>query len=162
ATAISPATGRPDTVPGGGRSAPHRRPPARRGHTPPAGPTLGGSQGNRSCLPRFRARSTGGPSGAGARPAGRFSYPSWKANGVTVAVAAIDRTVRQWELPTGKERPAIELAAPVSEIAFAPNGERLATLSSGLELWDPVSSKRLSAVPEVNAFQMAYCANGTM
>jgi WD40 repeat protein len=83
-------------------------------------------------------------------------------DGSLVAAATSDRQVRVWELPARKQWVACKLAAPVSEIAFAPDGRRLATLSSGLELWDVRQSERLRTLRDISAFQMAYAADGTL
>jgi hypothetical protein len=79
-----------------------------------------------------------------------------------VAAAMADRAVRQWAVTTGHELPAIKLTAPVSEVAFAADGRRLATLSSNLELWDAPSGKRLRALPDVTASQLAFAADGRL
>ncbi len=83
-------------------------------------------------------------------------------DGSAVAAAASDRMIRLWDVPAGKERLAFKLAAPVSEIAFAPDGRRLATLAGGLELWDADHGKPLKALPDVSAFQLAFAPGGML
>jgi hypothetical protein len=84
------------------------------------------------------------------------------ADGAAIAAASADRMVRLWDVPACTERVAFKLSAPVSEIAFTPDRGRLATLASGLELWDAHNGKRVQALPDVSAFQMAFAANGTL
>jgi hypothetical protein len=83
-------------------------------------------------------------------------------DGGVVAAAGADRIVRLWDLPAARERSALKLAAPISEIAFAPDGRHLASLANSFELWDVPSGKRVHTLPEVSAFQMAYAPSGAL
>src|SRR5437588_9675563 len=82
--------------------------------------------------------------------------------GTMVAAAGADRVVRLWDVPAGKERPALKLAAPISEIAFAPDGRHLASLANCFELWDVQSGNRDAVLPEANANQLAYGLSGRL
>jgi WD40 repeat protein len=83
-------------------------------------------------------------------------------DGAILAAASADRVIRLWEVPTRKERPAIKLAAPISEIAIAPDGRHLASLTRSFDLWDLHSGTRDAVLPDVSAFQMAYSASGRL
>jgi hypothetical protein len=84
------------------------------------------------------------------------------ADGAVVAAATSERVVLQWELASRKERPAIRLTSPISEIAFAPNGARLATISNVLEVWDPRTGQRVGTPPDMTGVQLAFSVDGTL
>lgn len=83
-------------------------------------------------------------------------------DGGIVAAAGANRTIRLWDLPAGRERPSLKLTAPISEIAFAPDGQHLASLANCLEVWDVRSAKRDAVLPDVVANQMAYALSGRL
>jgi WD domain, G-beta repeat len=83
-------------------------------------------------------------------------------DGAVVAAATSERVVLQWELLARKERPAIHLTSPIWEIAFAPNGARLATLSNLLEIWDPRTGQHVGAPPDMTGAQLAFAIDGTL
>jgi hypothetical protein len=79
-----------------------------------------------------------------------------------LAAVAADRVVRVWEVRSRRERLSFTLASPVSEIAFSPDGHRLATICNRLELWDADSGKPAQALPEVSANQLAFAPSGSL
>jgi hypothetical protein len=83
------------------------------------------------------------------------------ADGTVVAAATSERVVLQWELSARKERPPIRLTSPIWEIAFTPNGARLATLSNALDLWDPRTGQRVGT-PDMTGAQLAFSIDGTL
>jgi hypothetical protein len=95
-------------------------------------------------------------------PARDVRTVSVAANGSAVAAATSERLVLQWELGAAKAPPTIKLAGSISEIAYAPNGESLATLSNSLEFWDRRTSKRANALPDVSAVQLAFALDGAV
>lgn len=97
-----------------------------------------------------------------AQPAKDVRTVAVAADGTVVAAATSERVVLQWELSARKERPAIKLTSPIWEIAFAPSGARLATLSNVLEVWDPRTGQRLGAPPDLTGAQLAYSIDGTL
>jgi RNA polymerase sigma factor (sigma-70 family) len=65
-------------------------------------------------------------------------------DGKSLASAAADKTIRLWEVATGKERRAWSVASPASALAFGPGGKTLASAHDGvIRIWDLATGKAL-------------------
>jgi len=62
--------------------------------------------------------------------------------------AGLDKTLRQWELETGREVHRIETAGPVLALALSPDGRRAMTggINKVVQLWDVGSGNELKRV----------------
>lgn len=84
------------------------------------------------------------------------------ADGSALAAATTDRAVSIWDLPAGKRRRTLKLGAPVQDIAFSPDGTRLATLATALQLWDTRRDAGPADYASVSGVRMAFAPNGRL
>jgi WD40 repeat protein len=78
---------------------------------------------------------------------GDLTAVAWSANGLRLATASADRTVRLWEAATGKELWRLSgHAGTVHAVAFSPDGARVVTASEDgtARLWDAVGKEWLT------------------
>jgi WD40 repeat protein len=91
-----------------------------------------------------------GPGGTGTAVA--FDADSRVLAGASAGTGGVD--VRTWVLPAGREGTRLhDPASPVSLVAFAPGGKRLATVGSdgAVELWDATTGEKLRSPGKVAA-----------
>ena len=81
-----------------------------------------------------------------ARPRGEVTALAFRADGKAVAAAGTNFTVHIWEVPTSKERFAVQgHTEAVTAVAYSPQGRIAATASEDgtVRLWDAVTRKTL-------------------
>jgi WD40 repeat protein len=88
---------------------------------------------------------------------GQMQFPShifsagWSLDGKTVAVGLGDKTVRLWDVGTGKETRTLKgHEGWVRDVAWSPNGKRLASVAWGdraFYVWDAATGNRLRRHP---------------
>jgi WD40 repeat protein/energy-coupling factor transporter ATP-binding protein EcfA2 len=67
----------------------------------------------------------------------RVNALAWSPSATALAIASDDRTARLWNALTEKNAsPLLEHAQDITAVAWSPDGARLATLASGVFVWD--------------------------
>ena len=64
--------------------------------------------------------------------------------GKRIATVASDRTLRLWEVETGKRIRSIQTNEEGEKALFSPDGRRIVTYGSLIQVWDPLSGKLVS------------------
>ena len=65
-------------------------------------------------------------------------------DGKLIATVASDRTLRLWEVETGKIIRSIQTNEEGEKALFSPDGRRIVTYGSRIQVWDPLSGKLVS------------------
>ena len=65
-------------------------------------------------------------------------------DGKLIATMASDRTLRLWEVETGKIIRSIQTNEEGEKALFSPDGRRIVTYGSRIQVWDPLSGKLVS------------------
>jgi WD40 repeat protein len=65
-------------------------------------------------------------------------------DGKLIVTVASDRTLRLWEVETGKIIRSIQTNEEREKVLFSPDGRRIVTCGSQIQVWDPLSGKLVS------------------
>jgi WD40 repeat protein len=82
-------------------------------------------------------------------------------DGKTLAGSSFRKTIRFWEVATGKETGTIENAG--GNLQYAPDGKTLLVAAGVIDFWDVDTRKRMRPLPEGHAFAaggVAFAPNG--
>jgi WD40 repeat protein len=95
----------------------------------------------REAAPEFPAIELGGHAGS------RVYCLAFSPDGTTLATGSLDRTVKLWDIPAGRERSALhDDSGAILSLAFSPDGQTIAWTTSdaagAIALWD-VKAQRL-------------------
>src|SRR6516225_1585546 len=85
-------------------------------------------------------------------------------DGKLLAAAGLDRTVRLWSVPTGKEVRQLEHPRGVTCLAFGLKGQVLATAGGdgSVRLWDTATGKEQQRFKAAGVLAIAISPDGTM
>jgi WD40 repeat protein len=81
-------------------------------------------------------------------------------DGKTVASGSDDRTVKLWDIASGKNTDTLPDRSPVSWLAFSPDGKTLAWEGSRLWLYDLATKQKRPAVPDQFGINPALAFDG--
>jgi WD40 repeat protein len=103
-----------------------------------------GQKKSREAAPEFPAIELGGHVG------GRVYYPTFSPDGTTLGTGSLDRTVKLWDIPSGRERAVLrDDSGVILSAAFSPDGRMLAWATTdpagAVSLWD-VKAQRLRMI----------------
>jgi RNA polymerase sigma factor (sigma-70 family) len=96
--------------------------------------------------------ATGGLRGTFAGHTGWVYTVAFSPDGKTLASASNDRTVRLWDLATGKDRAVLSHSCPVVSLAFSPDGR---VLAAGAGTYDEKRDRIIPQQGEVKLWQVA-------
>ena len=87
-------------------------------------------------------------------------------DGATLASAGMDKTVKLWDVSTGRNIRTLEHVMPVIAIAFSPDSATLAAgrVGGAIELWDVFTGQNLATFGEHGGavFSVAFSPDGTI
>jgi WD40 repeat protein len=93
----------------------------------------------------------------------RIHCLAFRRDGKLLASAGEDRVVKIWDATTEQEARSFRARLASNCIVFAPDGKRLATAESHVQLWDPVSTRSLGVMGGEAVeliFSLAYHPDG--
>jgi WD40 repeat protein len=83
-------------------------------------------------------------------------------DGKALASGSLDKTIRLWNLKTGKETFALKHGSPVQAISFAPRGQVLASAGKDVRLWDVATGQERLTLQErgLTVWSIAFSPDG--